>query len=545
MTVRGFLLGIHYMFKYFNVFKKTICYLINIKQLYYLQTTIFDIIIYKCMIKILRSFLLGHLILTAGLSNAQTWNPVTPQPTIQVIWDVHALNATSAWAVGNSGTILQWNGTAWAASTISGVTSQRFAVWAIDANNVYVGGVTTNNQLHRFNGTSWENLLTPTNWFGGGSIRSIWGTAANNVWIAGSSGRIFHWNGTSWTARNTGISSSFSPARIWGTDAANMWAVGSVGGDNTGVIYKWNGTSAWVEQLSAVPTIRGVWGSSATNMWAVGGTGGANPGQIYRLSGSTWTVQTATTNTLNHIYGSNGSNIWAVGNSGAIHYYNGTSWVTQASGRGVNDHLYAAAVGKTGTNNRLILVGEGNGTVNPLLTATMSISTLPLTWKSFSYQYNGKDVLLNWATTSETNTDRFELEHKYEEGNWSPLSVTPAAGNSITETAYSYNHENPASGKHYYRIRQVDIDGNSSYSKTLYVLAGKGQQGVRIGTNPVKNKQLQLDSDANELISIVDLQGRELLKRNITAGRTLIDVSALTAGTYVLISSTGTLKFIL
>lgn len=497
------------------------------------------------MIKFLRYFLFSSLLSAPAFLNAQTWGTVSPQPTTQVIWDVNAFNATNAWAVGNSGTVLQWNGTAWTANAIPGVTSQRFAVWAIDVNNVYVGGVTTNSQLHRFNGTSWENLLTPTNWFGSGSIRSIWGTAANNVWVAGSSGRIFHWNGSTWTARNAGINANFSPSRIWGTNAANIWAVGATGGTNTGVIYKWNGVDTWVEQLSGVPTVKGIWGSSATNMWAVGGTGGSNPGQIYRLSGSTWTEQTTTTYTLNHIYGSNSSNIWAVGNSGAIHYYNGTSWVTQASGRGVNDHLYAVAIGKTGTNNRLILTGEGSASVNPMLTATMSIGTLPLTWKSFNYQYNGKDVLLNWATTSEINTDRFELEYKYEEGNWSPLSVTPAAGNSVTETAYSYNHENPASGKHYYRIRQVDKDGKSSYSKTLYVLTGKGQQGLRMGANPVKNKQLQLDSDANELISIFDLQGRELIKRNIPAGRTFIDVSQLKAGTYVLVSSTGTVKFIL
>lgn len=495
------------------------------------------------MIKFLRYSFFSCLLMGPVLLKAQVWAPVSPQPSQQVMWDVFALNATNAWATGNNGRIVRWNGSTWSESEPLGTSSQRFAIWAADVNTVYVGGISTGNQLHRFNGTSWENLLSPTNWFGSGSIRSIWGTAANNVWIAGSLGRIFHWNGTTWTARNAGISATFSPSRIWGTNAANMWAVGATGGTNTGTIYKWNGVDAWVEQLSGVPTVKGIWGSSATNMWAVGGTGGSNPGQIYRLSGSTWTLQTTTTYTLNHIYGSNSSNIWAAGNSGALHYYNGTSWVIQASGR--TDHIYAVAVGKTGSSNRLILAGEGSASINPLLTATMTISTLPVTWKNFTYQYNGKDVLLNWTTLSEINADRFELEHKYEAGEWTLLAETAAAGNAVSETSYDYKHEKPVAGKHYYRIRQVDIDGKSSYSKTLYALIGEDRQSLRIGANPVKNNQLQLDSDTGELISIFDLQGRELIKQRITAGRTFIDVSQLRAGTYVLVSRTGAQKFVL
>lgn len=493
------------------------------------------------MSKLLHVIVFISLLFSPHVLKAQTWSPVFASN--QVLWDAFVLNASNAWAVGNSGTIVRWDGASWVASTPLSTVSQRLGVWAIDMNNVYVVGSSTGQQIHRFNGTTWENLVSTTNWWGTGLMRTVWASSANNVWVSGGAlsgvGRVFQWNGASWTNRNQNISGTFSANRIWGTDANNIWVVGSTGADNTGVIYKWNGSS-WDVQVSGVPAIRGIWGTSPTNMWAVGGTGNTNPGQIYKLIGNTWVLQMTTTTTLNHINGSNESNIWAVGNGGAIHYYNGTSWTAQTSGR--TDHLYAVGVGKTGSNKLLAAVGEGSVTVNPLLVAQL---VLPLTWNSFTYRYNGNDLILNWTTSSEINTRAFEVEHKLEDGGWSLLGKVAAAGNSVTTRNYSYKHSAPKSGKNYYRIKQTDLDGASTYSAIVSFIAEGDNQSIRINSNPVINGKLRLTSAGNEWITIYDLQGKERLKRKIAAGETIIDVAGWPGGTYVLKSNLGAMKFVL
>jgi hypothetical protein len=369
----------------------------------------------------------------------------------------------------------------------------------------------------------------------------VWGSSATDVWIGGSNGRIYQWNGTAWISRITGINPTLSVNRIWGTDANNIWVVGATGGTNTGVIYKWNGAS-WDLQLSGVPTVRSVWGSSATTMWAVGGTGTAQPGQIYRLSGSTWTEITTVPNTLNHIYGSNANNIWAVGNGGELRYYNGSSWAAQTSGR--VDHIYGVAVGKTAANNRLIAVGEGSASVNPFISATVNITPLPLTWNEFTGQAAAKDIQLNWVTSAEVNTSVFEVEHKFENEDWRLLATVEASGNAVLESSYGYKHLSPRAGRNYYRIKQVDIDGRFTYSKTISVSIGT-DRSLKIIGNPVVNGKLLLDSDIEEYISIYDLNGTEKLKTMISSGRNSIDVTTWPRGVYILASSAGRQKFML
>lgn len=487
--------------------------------------------------------LLLVLLFLPSLLTAQTWSAFTPQPTTSVLWDAFALNATTAWAVGNSGTVLRWDGTSWNAESI-GTASQRFGVWASAANDVYVVGINTGNQLHHYDGTTWTNLLSGTNWWGTGSIRSVWGTSSSNVWISGTTGRIYNWNGSSWTLKNSGISATFSGTRIWGTDASNLWTVGTTGGTNTGIIYRWDeGTTTWVSELSGVPRVAAIWGTSSTDMWAVGGTGSSNPGQIYHWDGTTWSdVTPEVMPTLNHIYGSNGSNIWAAGNSGGLYYYNGTSWSTQASAR--TTQINAIAIGKTGSANRLWTVGDVAGSTNPVFTATATIASLPITLESFNYSNTGNGLRLDWTTSAEQNSHSFEIEHLQENGDWTTLATLPAAYNSSVQKKYSYTHANPPVGKNYYRLRQVDADGKSSYSRVLYAFITGNLQGLSLLANPVSNGRLQLSAGKAQEIILCDLQGRTLARKSLVAGVNTIDVSTLPAGTYLVKTASDTIKFL-
>ncbi|MFW5758169.1 MAG: hypothetical protein ACOCYO_05755 [Bacteroidota bacterium] len=69
------------------------------------------------------------------------------------------------------------------------------------------------------------------------------------------------------------------------------------------------------------------------------------------------------------------------------------------------------------------------------------------------------DVLLTWATASETNSDYFIIERSTDAQNWTALETVQSAGNSNYLIEYSYTDTDTQSGIYYYRLVQTDFDG--------------------------------------------------------------------------------------
>lgn len=170
--------------------------------------------------------------------------------------------ANNVFAVGDSGVVLRYNGTAWSRMT-TGTTLQLNDVWGSGASDVYAA--TATGRLLRFNGTAWSfvpGVQAP------GALRSVWGSASNNVYTVGDGGLMYRYNGTSWQRVRL-------PARdvlyaVWGTGASNVYAAGS-----GGALYRYNGT-AWTPEKAqnGASSIQGFWGtSSGTDVFAAGAGG--------------------------------------------------------------------------------------------------------------------------------------------------------------------------------------------------------------------------------------------------------------------------------
>ena len=90
----------------------------------------------------------------------------------------------------------------------------------------------------------------------------------------------------------------------------------------------------------------------------------------------------------------------------------------------------------------------------------------------FAY-FNGTqsrgDIVLEWVTMSEEDSDYFEVQISKDGTNYSALEKVAAAGNSQAENAYQYTHENPLAGTNYYRLKQVDFDGSYEYSEVFAI----------------------------------------------------------------------------
>lgn len=149
-----------------------------------------------------------------------------------------------------------------------------------------------------------------------------------------------------------------------------------------------------------------------------------------------------------------------------------------------------------------ITVCDASGCCSYLVPAAAS---LPIKLKYFTAKLsNNKDVLLNWASELEIHSDKFVVEKSLDGRNFKALADIKSGGNSTTARTYAYTDGSFASVA-YYRLKMVDIDGRSEYSKVVYVNTRSGSGVVtQIFPNPFKTD-----------IQIVGISSSDLNTKNI------------------------------
>lgn len=180
-------------------------------------------------------------------------------------------------------------------------------------------------------------------------------------------------------------------------------------------------------------------------------------------------------------------------------------------------------------------------------------TALPIYNTMFSVvKHTNRSSKLNWKTSSEINSDFFEIERIYEGSfDWEVIGRVAAAGNSSIELAYEFIDDKlplirSKEQLFYYRLRMTDLDGQYKYSDVRGVNFGKLSEGVvTIYPNPtvehinVDLSGMDLDAGAVDLF-VYDMSGRQMIKKSIIGnGIELIDVSLLPASTYNVVVKQG------
>ncbi len=83
---------------------------------------------------------------------------------------------------------------------------------------------------------------------------------------------------------------------------------------------------------------------------------------------------------------------------------------------------------------------------------------------SFACSTNNRDIELTWATATEHDMYRFNVQRSTDQTNFSTIGYVQASGNSNSPKPYSYIDKNLTVGKFYYRLQLVNNDGSSSFS---------------------------------------------------------------------------------
>jgi hypothetical protein len=118
---------------------------------------------------------------------------------------------------------------------------------------------------------------------------------------------------------------------------------------------------------------------------------------------------------------------------------------------------------------------NGSGVINnQTLSQPIEIfnELLPVELVSFSANYSGSKICLEWQTATEIDNYGFEIERKEvadENTQWRNIGFVAGAGNSNSKLSYIYFDENLNNDHYFYRLKQIDNDGSYSYSDEVEV----------------------------------------------------------------------------
>jgi hypothetical protein len=254
-----------------------------------------------------------------------TWAAGTP--TTEGLRDVWGSSGSDVFAVGTNGTILHYDGSAWAVMTTPEAleSCSITGVWGSSSDHVFAtfGGNTGCGGVLQYNGSLWSVVLeTPVqdqDYFS--PMNHVWGSGPDDVYAVGYDGLLAHWDGTSWNTNDLSGVTEGSPiplSAIWGSSGSDIFVACQYG-----FILHYDG-SAWSPTFSDAsngPSFYGVWGSSGNDVFVVGGER-----RILHYDGTGWTEMETGSGILWDVWGSSGSDVFTVGTDGTILHYDGDAW---------------------------------------------------------------------------------------------------------------------------------------------------------------------------------------------------------------------------
>lgn len=116
---------------------------------------------------------------------------------------------------------------------------------------------------------------------------------------------------------------------------------------------------------------------------------------------------------------------------------------------------------------------------------TYNVSPLPVELLYFKGEYYIDKISLKWSTATENNCEKYIIEKSFNLEKWQLVGTQLGQGNSINTITYNMFDDEPIDGVNYYRLTQVDYNGNYEIFPVIAVMYNK-----QIGYNGLKNWNL-------------------------------------------------------
>jgi hypothetical protein len=313
------------------------------------------------------------------------WCWTHPLPSSDRFVAAYQVAPDDLWFIGANGTIVRYAGGNW--SALPSPTNRLSAIWASGSDNVWVGGPAgpfhwdggawmlvpppTSPEARAVNGIwgcgpddVWVMGTVATHWHAGqltfvpmqieaGGFRAVWGTACNDVWAGFvddslGSGRVLHFDGTSWTT------TANRPAeQLIGTGTDDVWSQAQ------GQLFQWSGLAAGTQRDGRTLDL-----FSAGNA-AIGTLNDARAVSLFARGGGMSTLPALAPDAVMSLWGRASDDIWGFGARGVATHWQGSSWTAQLPGWAISAGAASKITGSGPTDLWAVVGGDllhGDGT---------------------------------------------------------------------------------------------------------------------------------------------------------------------------------------
>ncbi|WP_254244302.1 FG-GAP-like repeat-containing protein [Hymenobacter sp. BRD128] len=232
----------------------------------------------------------------------------------------------------------------------------------------------------------------------------------------------------------------------------------------------------------------------------------------------------------------------------------GTTAINMGTSGNAEGGFAAPIITDINNDGRLdMLIGDMNGTIylyTQAQQAALTVSPLPVQLTSFGGQSTSTGNQLSWATASEVNSARFEVQRSLDGTTYATLASVAAAGTTIIAHSYQYLDATAPAGPGYYRLRQVDLDGASAYSPVVVLTsagAGSSARATPLAFPVPFTDALSVALPGSDVpqaatVTLLTLDGRTVYSRRLAlsaAPQALAELPTLASGLYLLRTTTA------
>ncbi len=194
---------------------------------------------------------------------------------------------------------------------------------------------------------------------------------------------------------------------------------------------------------------------------------------------------------------------------------------------------FALAINQTGMATVTVKIRDDGGTANGgvdvsviqtfRIYVTAPLVPLPISLTTFYAVCENQNIILNWQTASETNSNYFIIEKSNDCTTWTELGKVTAHGSSVSTTNYTFeDYLGNNYSVNYYRLIQVDFDGNRNNFNSISSDCNAETtvtNTLKVYPNPSSDK-IYINFSSFEIqgsaeISIVDAKGAKVYSKNV------------------------------
>ncbi|HXA02906.1 MAG TPA: T9SS type A sorting domain-containing protein, partial [Cytophagaceae bacterium] len=177
-------------------------------------------------------------------------------------------------------------------------------------------------------------------------------------------------------------------------------------------------------------------------------------------------------------------------------------------GGGVHSEPFPVTVGSFETS-------RVNNTVNDqpaIAKVCLASILLPVDFLNFNVREQNGIVAVDWSTATETNNSYFEILKSTDGKTFYSIGRVEGSGTTYHISSYNFIDQQPSSGISYYKIKQVDVNGDYMFS-TIRSVNIQSFGDIQITPNPGNGQikiKTSLIADANLEIIVISTLGEKI-----------------------------------